>query len=346
MTTPFGGEPSINSTMATVAVGSGSGVTLSLTLQPGSSAECDVAPGRLLRGRVTLLRSDPVKIRALRIRLKGVVESDFLSGEHRHTQTRVLCDESCELLHQRSATVFSPGEDGFEFELLVPPELPPSFEGAHGSVRYTLKAVADIPFWLGVSAKSHILVSPGQSPPNSLASAPLADMTVAPLSVFAACWPGAAAVATLGVAAPSRLLSQDLRELDVHTCLTVHAADALHRTATLSLVRHVTYAAGGGKIVEETTLGSAPVLPEVADLPSGARRAQAPPALKKSTHLVLQRSSLGVVSFNAAETIRVDYKLVLALPLPWAFSPAKASVPLWCHPAALEVGKQTGVIPA
>lgn len=319
--------------MAASAVSTGSGVTLSLRLSSGlASAGYDVWPGKSLRGNVTFIRTEPVTVRGLRVRLLGTVKSDFLTSERRHSQTRVLCDERVEILAHDKGMSYSPGQSDFDFKLTVPSELPPTFDGTSGWVRYTLEASVDIPFWPDLSSKMALVVAPGQSPPKAPPST-FVDTAIAPLSLFATCWPSTA-VAVLGVAAPSRWLPVGAACFDCEAGVAVYTQSDLRRAATVSLVRRVTYLAGGSKVVEETTLGSTTVPSELAaeGLERGSPLPR--PVRKRPVRLELRRAGPSYASFNAADTVRVDYRLVVSVHNPWAFLHTVASVPLWCRPPA------------
>jgi len=46
--------------------------------------------------------------------------------------------------------------------------------------------------------------------------------------------------------------------------------------------------------------------------------------------MVLPLHRVDIASFNASDTLRVDYWLELEMPVPWALWTAKASIKLWC----------------
>jgi len=69
-------------------------------------------------------------------------------------------------------------------------------------------------------------------------------------------------MAALGVAALSPSIPQGLHALTVHAGVKVHKASARARTAKLSLVRRITYCAGGASLSKRLALGSTPILPD------------------------------------------------------------------------------------
>ena len=126
------------------AVGSGSGATLTLNVAPSAWPDGAFVPGDALRGRVTFERTTPVTVRAVCLQLQGVVEAKFeqRSDKRREilTQTGEVCESRLTLLDNGGAVSMGRGLDSYEFVFQVPPNLPPSFKGAHGFVKYRIMA--------------------------------------------------------------------------------------------------------------------------------------------------------------------------------------------------------------
>lgn len=316
------------------AVGTGSGATLSLNLAPSSWPDGAIVPGDLLIGRVTFQRTTPVTVRAVRLRFKGIVHSQWTtgSGKHRHThsQTRELCEVKTNLLENGGSVTMTGGLDVYEFQLGIPSGLPPHFQGPHGYVKYTIEAYVDIPNWPDVTALIPLQLASQQIPPESVSAAPLFDKAIVPLSSFCCC--GDAGIAELDVAVPSRWFAQGIALLDAHAGIAARTSKDLSRGATLSLVETQVYTAGTSRCSVERVLGSAPVTPEV--LPRipptspSAAAAGAPPVHMKPA--LLRITGANTPSFGAAGTIDVSHRLVLKLPVPWAV-PATSRVLVWIY---------------
>lgn len=321
-----------------LAVGSGSGATLSLNLSPSAWPDGVIAPGDSLCGRVTFVRTTPVTVRGVRLRFKGTAHSRWTTGSgkhrHEHSQTRVICEVLCNLVDFVAGVSMPGGQDTYDFALQVP-SLPPSFQGAHGFVKYTLEAYVDIPHWPDISALTTLPVASSQAPTEAICAAPLSDATVVPLSAFCCC--GNAGVAELGIALPSRWLAQGIALLDVHAGIAARTDKDLSRGARLSLHERVTYTAGASHCYEERVLGSVPVVPEVLPpgpppgAPSdGGGRGAPPPPPAHLRRVVLALSGTHTASFDAAGTVSVHHSIVLELPVPWAVS-ARSSVDVWVY---------------
>ncbi|XP_007533241.1 LOW QUALITY PROTEIN: arrestin domain-containing protein 2 [Erinaceus europaeus] len=113
--------------------------------------------GEMLLGRVVLELGGPTRVRALRVRVRGRArvhwtESRSAGSSTAYTQSYnehldVLDHETSVLAPDRGETLQLPaGRHEFPFSFELPVSLVTSFEGRHGSVRYSVKATLRRPW--------------------------------------------------------------------------------------------------------------------------------------------------------------------------------------------------------
>ncbi|XP_075405047.1 arrestin domain-containing protein 2 isoform X2 [Tenrec ecaudatus] len=111
--------------------------------------------GERLCGRVLLEAAAPLRVRALEVAARGgaaahwlegrsvgvnAVSSDFVAAETYLRRRQLLLRDTGE------TTTLPPGRHEFPFSFQLPPTLVTSFEGRHGSVRYSVKATLHRPW--------------------------------------------------------------------------------------------------------------------------------------------------------------------------------------------------------
>ncbi|KAK3910461.1 Arrestin domain-containing protein 3 [Frankliniella fusca] len=133
--------------------------------------EASYFAGETITGRVHLHLDTPKNVRAVKIDFQGGARVRWTehhstgTGKNRRTSTRT---------YYASETYFSsrgflvgndvgeitltPGDYVYPFQCELPNALPSSFEGAHGHVRYTVKAVVDRPWKFDHSARAAFTV--------------------------------------------------------------------------------------------------------------------------------------------------------------------------------------------
>ncbi|ORX83511.1 hypothetical protein K493DRAFT_320249 [Basidiobolus meristosporus CBS 931.73] len=105
-----------------------------------------------LRGTVTFDSSTILKVKRLYLNFDGKLSMQF-PGCIKKTRRNII-DLSVTLFEHQKAVPLS-GRHIFPFEILVPNDLPESFRGEFGKIRYTLKAIAETTF-LGSGLKSKV----------------------------------------------------------------------------------------------------------------------------------------------------------------------------------------------
>ncbi|CAB3404569.1 unnamed protein product [Caenorhabditis bovis] len=121
-------------------------------------------PGYTASGRVTLHLSEPMKARMMKIVIEGKAHTHWSETErHSKTDHNGKTETHSETVHYSATVPYMNGEcllwtstDGknkmpvgnytFPFTFAIPINCPPSFEGFHGCVRYTVKAEIDRPW--------------------------------------------------------------------------------------------------------------------------------------------------------------------------------------------------------
>ncbi|XP_034245821.1 arrestin domain-containing protein 3-like [Thrips palmi] len=129
-------------------------------------------PGELVTGRVFLNVSRPKKVRAFSIQLRGLAdvkwtESKSKSNSHgsssseteTYSATETYFDNKVYFLGGATGEVeISPGDHVYNFECMLPRVVPSSFEGVHGSIRYTATAAMHRPWKFDHTAKAAFTV--------------------------------------------------------------------------------------------------------------------------------------------------------------------------------------------
>ncbi|KAI8821826.1 S-antigen, N-terminal domain-containing protein [Fimicolochytrium jonesii] len=109
------------------------------------------SPGQILRGEIVLVALTPVKVKLLRVRFSGIIQTqlhktDDIRPADQNTSTVTLFKELESLIGSivpsNDTEDIPEGEHRYPFAFRVPPaQLPPSFEGRYGRVRYEVAAV-------------------------------------------------------------------------------------------------------------------------------------------------------------------------------------------------------------
>lgn len=121
-------------------------------------------PGEVVEGTVNLSIDKPVKARSIKLQIVGLEETriEVGSGEHRHTYCEnnyILKNDIILQSPQYDENLeLQPGDYVFKFEIKMPENALPSYNGKHVSVTYTLKARVDVPWWLDIVDKKPIFV--------------------------------------------------------------------------------------------------------------------------------------------------------------------------------------------
>ncbi|EIE76017.1 hypothetical protein RO3G_00721 [Rhizopus delemar RA 99-880] len=115
----------------------------------GHSSE---SSGKLLQGSVILSLSEPMKVRSITLNFLGKIKVAWSEGighhQHYHKQEKEIMEKKWQFVpildqaHKKAFTL-GPGEHKWDFELMLPGDLPQSLEAEGGQVVYRLKAVVE-----------------------------------------------------------------------------------------------------------------------------------------------------------------------------------------------------------
>ncbi|KAI9265951.1 hypothetical protein BY458DRAFT_437922 [Sporodiniella umbellata] len=115
----------------------------------GHSSE---SSGKLLQGSVVLNLLEPMKVRSITLNFLGKMKVSWSEGighhQHYHKQERDIIEKKWQFVpildqsHKKAFTL-GPGEHKWDFELMLPGDLPQSLEAEGGQVVYRLKAVVE-----------------------------------------------------------------------------------------------------------------------------------------------------------------------------------------------------------
>lgn len=128
--------------------------------------------GSNVTGKVVLVLEKPKKVRGLQIKFEGIAkvswtENESVRKDNGETATENITYSAQEeyfsnkyfLIGSESSEVEIPaGENVYPFQTTLPPRLPTSFDGEHGHVRYTIRAILDRPWKMDEEAKLFITV--------------------------------------------------------------------------------------------------------------------------------------------------------------------------------------------
>lgn len=132
-------------------------------------------PGQTIAGRIECTFNKEKNLRAVKIKFKGRAETEWYESEsyydhsskkHRTRRVRysgeeVYFDAEYILLQGGENFVLPPGRHSYPFSYILPTQLPSSFEGVHGNIRYTIKGTVDRPWKFNYEAKIGLnIVSP------------------------------------------------------------------------------------------------------------------------------------------------------------------------------------------
>ncbi|KAI8875375.1 hypothetical protein K501DRAFT_280434 [Backusella circina FSU 941] len=110
--------------------------------------------GKMLQGSIILNLTEPMKVRSVTLCFTGKMKVSWSEGighhQHYHKQEKDIIEHKWQFLpmaavdhaHKKAFTM-APGEHKWEFELLLPGDLPQSLEAEGGQVVYRLKATVE-----------------------------------------------------------------------------------------------------------------------------------------------------------------------------------------------------------
>ncbi|XP_051165267.1 arrestin domain-containing protein 17-like [Leptopilina boulardi] len=120
-------------------------------------------PAEIVRGHISLTLDWPKKCRGLKIKGKGEAKTSWNTsagkGQTRYTGHEEYFSIKQYLTGGESDEVeLARGIHSFPFEFILPSRLPSSFESKLGYIRYTLKAIIDLPWKFDIETKSPFTV--------------------------------------------------------------------------------------------------------------------------------------------------------------------------------------------
>ncbi|OBZ85467.1 Arrestin domain-containing protein C31A2.12 [Choanephora cucurbitarum] len=106
--------------------------------------------GKLLRGSLVLSLTEPMKVRSVHLTFTGKMKVSWSEGighhQHYHKQEKDIIEHNWEFLpavdHKKAFTLGA-GQHKWDFELMLPGDLPQSLEAEGGQVVYRLKAMVE-----------------------------------------------------------------------------------------------------------------------------------------------------------------------------------------------------------
>ncbi|XP_059470699.1 arrestin domain-containing protein 17-like [Neocloeon triangulifer] len=215
--------------------------------------------GQTVTGRIVVINSTPKCFRGINVKLKGRAEVNWSEvteqassprpTNHRNTNevTEIFSSEETyfetqfNVLGSGEDVNLNPGEHFYPFNYVLPSNLPSSFKGDYGHVRYTILAVVDRPWKFDYEAKAAFtVISPLDLNADPKLAAPLSKEKI---KIFCCmCCTSAPVYATLslpcGGVVPGESLAPTV-EVDNKSRVSISQIK-------LQLIKTVTYKARGG----------------------------------------------------------------------------------------------------
>ncbi|KAI8388480.1 uncharacterized protein BYT42DRAFT_560225 [Radiomyces spectabilis] len=131
--------------------------------------QADEAAGKVLQGSVLLNLAEPLKVRTIQLKFTGKMKVQWSEGmghhQYSHKQERTIITHSWQFVpphngHSKKSQLLPAGRHKWDFELMLPGDLPQSLNSDIGRVTYRLKAVVDRPaFHQNLVKKRHIRIN-------------------------------------------------------------------------------------------------------------------------------------------------------------------------------------------
>ncbi|CAO3591626.1 unnamed protein product [Absidia cylindrospora] len=111
--------------------------------------------GKLLRGVLHVNTTEPIKVKSISLRFVGKMKVSWSEGlghhQHYYKQERTIMEHSWQFIpmastsSQKKTYCLAAGEHSFNFELMLPGDLPQSLDAEGGQVLYRFKAMVERP---------------------------------------------------------------------------------------------------------------------------------------------------------------------------------------------------------
>nr|XP_002129778.1 arrestin domain-containing protein 3-like [Ciona intestinalis] len=129
-------------------------------------------PGESVCGSIVINLAAPMKMKAVKIKFVGKANVHWSESRGSGKNRRTVHYRSSETYFEQTSYVYGQGSMGpyqnekklpggqsnFPFQFILPPQLPSSFEGAHGYVRYVVHASIDKPWKFDPNTKTAFTV--------------------------------------------------------------------------------------------------------------------------------------------------------------------------------------------
>ncbi|KAG0174368.1 hypothetical protein DFQ28_006650 [Apophysomyces sp. BC1034] len=113
--------------------------------------------GKMLQGSLMLNLAEPMKVKSIVLRFTGKMKVSWSEGighhQHYHKQERTIVDHKWQFVPaigvvQKKTQLLPAGQHKWNFEFLLPGDLPQSLEAEGGRVTYRLKAIVERPAFI------------------------------------------------------------------------------------------------------------------------------------------------------------------------------------------------------
>ncbi|CAO3643540.1 unnamed protein product [Cunninghamella blakesleeana] len=130
----------------------------------------DESAGKMLRGTLYVIVHEPIKVKSIHLRFQGRMKVSWSEGvghhQHHYKQEKTILEHDWQFIpmaniqhQQKKSYCLSAGEHKFNFELMLPGDIPESLETIGGQVSYRLKAIVErSTFVNNISKKKYVKI--------------------------------------------------------------------------------------------------------------------------------------------------------------------------------------------
>ncbi|XP_064616311.1 arrestin domain-containing protein 2-like [Liolophura sinensis] len=108
-----------------------------------------IKAGEILKGRLIFSLTESITLKEVTVTIHGRSEVSFQAGKYTYSKKEKYIKEVKTLfpLNGSQDSELGPGDHSLDFEQFIPPNVPTSFEGKYGHVRYSIDAKLDRGIW-------------------------------------------------------------------------------------------------------------------------------------------------------------------------------------------------------
>lgn len=115
-------------------------MTIKFEINYNENPFCVYYTGQTVKGQAVIHLTEPISVQAIRIRLRGFARVSWEHGDDNYFSHEKYFEETIDCVNTKgSDMMMAVGTYAYNFECVIPPQCPPSFEGTYGRIRYDTK---------------------------------------------------------------------------------------------------------------------------------------------------------------------------------------------------------------